>query len=335
MLTTNKLIVFTLLLSLLLWGCNNSKMKDDVSPNKIDLLSNNWPGWAIAYSGFRKGQDPQKKIFPTKAEVLEDLKILDKNWKIIRTYGADQHLIDVLEVIKNNNLKLKVLLGIWLDLEPKYVDDNLAQIKLGIKLANKYKDIVIAINVGNESQVYWSNHNVPQERLIGYIKEVQSKANVPVTTADTWDYWADLEKSQKVIDAVDFIATHIYPVWGGIDIDGAMLNTINTYDSLKLKIPNKKIIITEAGWPTYTEGKLHAPKAGDEVKQKHYFNELMKWSEENKITVFNFSSFDESWKGNGTEGHWGIFSEDRKAKLVMQYLYPELMPSHPTSPSYK
>ena len=61
----------------------------------------------------------------------------------------------------------------------------------------------------------------------------------------------------------------------------------------------------------------------------------MKWSEENKVIVFNFSAFDESWKGTGTEGHWGLFAENRKAKLVMQKLYPELMPDAPTSPGYE
>ncbi len=53
------------------------------------------------------------------------------------------------------------------------------------------------------------------------------------------------------------------------------------------------------------------------------------------MTVFFFEAFDEPWKGNeGTEGHWGLFSEGRKAKLAMQTLYPDLMPSGPTSPSY-
>ncbi|MDA3862189.1 MAG: hypothetical protein PF445_13300 [Melioribacteraceae bacterium] len=317
------------------FGCSTKDSEVEIKESTIDLLSNEYPGWAIAYSGYRNGDDPRSKIFPTQEEVLEDLKILEKNWKIIRTYGADQHLVDVLEVISRENINLKVMLGIWLDGEPKYIEDNLNQLELGIELANKYKEIVIAINVGNESQVYWSDHKVPQEQLITYIKEVQVKTTVPVTTADTWDYWADLEKSQKVIDAVDFIATHIYPVWGRIDIDRGMEVTLHTYDSLKTEIPNKKIIITEAGWPTYTEGDLHAPKAGDEVKQNIYFNELMKWSEANNVIVFNFASFDESWKGTGTEGHWGIFSENRKAKLVMKNLYPELVSDEPTSPEYK
>ena len=60
----------------------------------------------------------------------------------------------------------------------------------------------------------------------------------------------------------------------------------------------------------------------------------MKWSEENNIIVFNFEAFDEPWKGTGTEGHWGLFSVKRKAKLVMQELYPDLMPDGPTPPEY-
>ncbi len=324
-----------LLVLLLLPSCTSDETKSEAADDKIDLLSDEWPGWAIAYSGYRDGQDPRVPTFPSQEEVLEDLRILEKNWEIIRTYGADQHAIDVLEIIRRENIDLKVLLGIWLDGEPEYIEDNEKQVQLGIELANKYDDIVIGVNVGNESQVNWSDHKVPQEKLIQYINEVQSKVDVPVTTADTWDYWANLEESQKVIDAVDFIAAHIYPIWGRVDIDRAMEVTKSTYDSLTTVIPNKKIIITEAGWATYTEGDKHVPKAGDEVKQHEYFYDLMEWSEENKIIVFTFSAFDEPWKGTGTEGHWGLFTEGRKAKLVMETMYPELKSDKPTSPSYE
>jgi len=330
-----KFFVALLLLVVFSFGCSTKDSNVEIKGSKNRVFGAEHPGWAIAYSGYREGDNPQEKIYPTKAEVLEDLNILKQNWKIIRTYGADQHLFDVLEVIKDEKIDLKIMLGIWLDGEPEYVEDNLIQVKLGIELANKYKDIVIGINVGNESQVNWSDHKVPQDRIVSYINEVKSKVDQPVTTADSWDYWADLENSSKVITAVDFIAAHIYPVWGGADIDEGMEKTKFIYDRLKSVIPNKEIIITEAGWPTYTEGELHAPKAGDEVKQNKYFNDLMKWSEANNIVVFNFEAFDESWKGTGTEGHWGLFSERRKAKLVMQKLYPELMPTGPTSPEYK
>ncbi len=330
----NKCLYLVLILIVFI-SCSDKKNVSEVDDNKIDLVSGDWYGKAIAYSGYREGQDPRKEVFPSKEEVLEDLKILERNWQVIRTYGADQHTSDILEVIKKESIKLKVLLGIWLDGEPEYIQDNENQVKYGIELANKYKDIVIAVNVGNECQVHWSDHKVPNEKLISYIKEVQGKVNLPVTTADSWDYWLDLENSKNLIDAVDFVAVHIYPIWGKVDIDRGMKVTEETFDSLTTEIPNKKIIITEAGWATYTEGELHVPKAGDENKQEIYYNQLMEWAEKNKVIVFWFEAFDESWKGKGTEGYWGLFTEERKVKKAMKKYYPELIIDEPTSPSYK
>ena len=80
--------------------------------------------------------------------------------------------------------------------------------------------------------------------MISYINIVKSSVSVPVTTADSWDYWLDLEKSQKLIEAVDFVAVHIYPIWRGLDIDQGMNSTIDTYNKLQTAIPSKKIIIS-------------------------------------------------------------------------------------------
>jgi hypothetical protein len=85
-------------------------------------------------------------------------------------------------------------------------------------------------------------------------------------------------------------------------------------------IRGKTIVLGEAGWASYTIGDQHAPRAGDEKKQKRYYEELTAWAKANDVTVFYFEAFDEPWKGSGTEGHWGLFSADRKAKLAMQGL---------------
>jgi len=113
-----------------------------------------------------------------------------------------------------------------------------------------------------------------------------------------------------------------------------MSSTVDVYNKLRLAIPNKKIVITEAGWATYTEGELHVPQVGNEINQKKYFNELMKWSKDNNVIVFWFEAFDEPWKGTGTEGYWGLFTEGRNAKLVMHEYYPNLITNEPTSPGY-
>ena len=43
---------------------------------------------------------------------------------------------------------------------------------------------------------------------------------------------------------------------------------------------------------------------------------LTDWAKKNGVTVFVFEAFDEPWKGTGTEGHWGLFTVDRKALAV-------------------
>ncbi len=57
-------------------------------------------GKAICYSGFREGQNPNKGIYPTYEETLEDLKILEKNYKYIRMYAPNKHSEITLQVIE-------------------------------------------------------------------------------------------------------------------------------------------------------------------------------------------------------------------------------------------
>ncbi|MBN1465561.1 glycosyl hydrolase [candidate division KSB1 bacterium] len=298
-----------------------------------DLTQQQCYGRCISYSGYREGQNPQKFIYPSQAEILEDLKILEKNWILIRTYGSDQHSEDVLQVIRREKIGLKVMLGIWLDGEPGHEEDNAKQIDTAIRLANDYQDIVVAVNVGNEILVHWSNHKVPEEKAIQYVRQVQDAIAQPVTVADDFLYWR--ENGQKLADAVDFVTMHTYPMWGKQDIDTAIPVTLEHYTSVAQALPGKTIVIGEAGWATYTVGELHAPRAGDEAKQQRYFTELMAWAEQNDVNVFFFEAFDEPWKGSGTEGHWGLFSEGRKAKLAMREWYPDLLPDGPTSPGYE
>jgi exo-beta-1,3-glucanase (GH17 family) len=298
----------------------------------IDLTTQKWHGNAICYSGYRAGQSPQLNRFPTQAQILEDLRILEKNWKLIRLYGGDQHSADVLEVIRRERIGLKVMLGIWLDGRAGHEGESAAQMATGIRLANAYRDIVLAVSVGNEILVSWSDHKLTEEKALEYVQQVRKAVSCPVTVADDVLYWRQPEA--KLASAVDFITMHAYPMWGREDIDTALLSTIKHFESVRQAHPGKTIVLGEAGWASYTEGKQHAPRAGDEKKQQRYYQELTAWAKASNVTVFWFEAFDEPWKGSGTEGHWGLFSEGRKAKLAMQPLYPDLMPAGPTSPGY-
>jgi exo-beta-1,3-glucanase (GH17 family) len=76
---------------------------------------------AVAYSGFRDGQHPDRgdgAVNPSDEEILEDLQILvDHNLDLIRLYDTGENSVTTLKLIREHNLPIKVLLGIWLRAE--------------------------------------------------------------------------------------------------------------------------------------------------------------------------------------------------------------------------
>ena len=302
------------------------------SAKLVDPKVDAWHGPAVAYSGYREGQSPVSGVRPSQDQVAEDLRLLARHWRLIRVYAADRHGEDVLEVIRRENIDLQVMLGIWLAREPGAEEVNARQIAAGIRLANEYEDVVVAVNVGNEVLIEWTAHPVPEDRVIRYVREVKVGVTQPVTVADNYVWWRD--HGAALAREVDFITMHTYPLWERRDIDEGLSYTVENYEDVRGAHPDRAIVIGEAGWASYTEGNLHVPRGGDERKQQRYYEELTDWAREHEVTVFFFEAFDEPWKGTGTEGHWGLFTVDRKAKPAIRELYPDRMPAGPTSPRY-
>jgi exo-beta-1,3-glucanase (GH17 family) len=302
------------------------------SGTAVDLTRQRWNGNGICYSGFREGQNPDKGIYPARRQVAEDLRILARNWSLIRTYDSGQHSEDVLAIIRRDRLPLRVQLGVWLSGKPEAQAANEQQTVNAIRLANQYKDIVAAVSVGNEALVSWSDHRMTEEQLLPYLARIKDGVPQPVTIDDDYLYWQ--QASPKVVNLVDFISLHSYPMWGKKDIDEGLSGTLKAIESVRAAQPNKTIVLGELGWATYTDNAQNAPRAGDESKQQRYYEEIVAWAKAHRMTIFFFEAFDEPWKGSGTEGHWGLYTVDRKAKPAMRALYPDLRPSAPTSPSY-
>ena len=74
-------------------------------------------GNAICYSGYRNGQNPGDKTYPSQEEIHEDLRILQKNWRLLRLYDCSLHAERVLQVIEENQLPFQVMLGAYLGAE--------------------------------------------------------------------------------------------------------------------------------------------------------------------------------------------------------------------------
>lgn len=296
---------------------------------------------AICYSGFRAGQHPDRgngAVNPNEAEILEDLLILEKaGFQLIRLYDAGENSSLTLEVIKKNNIDIKVLQGIWLKAElsnhlscewltapipQTELEDNkkanLTEIKRGIALAKSYPEIICAVNVGNEALVDWNDHKVATEDIISYVKMVQNEIEQPVSVADNYEWWA--ANGEALGAVVDFVSIHIYPVWEGKDIEEALAYSIENITKVKAALPQATIVITEAGWPSVAS---EFGERASEEKQARYYHQLSAFIAKNNITTFFFEAFDEDWKGDptdslGAEKHWGLFNIDRTAKQVMR-----------------
>jgi len=293
-------------------------------------LGGKWIGNAISYGCYRKGQAPGKKG-PSEEEVFQDLTIISKYWNLIRVYSVDDDTELILKVIKKHNFPIKVMLGIWLENEannPERRILNIKQVLRGIKLADKYSDLITAISVGNETQVFWSWHKMNMENLIKYIRAVRNNTNVPVTTADDYNFWNKPESNQ-VANEIDFIVTHIYPLWNGKTLDMAIDWMDETYKQIQKAHPDKVVVVGEVGWATdYNADKKGPDEQGTLIKgevslkaQEKFLISINDWINKNKIITFYFEAFDEPWKGGGEnsgikeiEKNWGVFYEDRTPK---------------------
>jgi exo-beta-1,3-glucanase (GH17 family) len=297
-------------------------------------------GKAICYSGFREGQSPETGIFPTYEEIKEDLLILQNHWKFLRLYDCDKHSEIVLEVIENENLNFKVMLGAYIVAEVNnfgcpwggtYSEDqliknkeiNLRRIQKLIKMANQYPEIIFSLSAGNEACVDWTDHYVPVKSVINYVKMIKKETIQPVTFCENYLPW--LDKLKDLVNEVDFISIHTYPVWEYKNIHEALDYTKDNYFAVANKYPNIPVVITEAGWATNSNGRGICPSNVSEEHQEIYYNDLVNWSEEDNILTFVFEAFDEPWKGSSEpmepEKHWGLFTVDRKPKLVMKELF--------------
>jgi exo-beta-1,3-glucanase (GH17 family) len=351
--------IFNLLIVLLMLGCstpnNQSTLTEkkrgedrgQIKQSESDLLAG--VSKAICYSGFREGQHPDRgegAVNPSYEETLEDLKILSRNsnFSLIRLYDSGENTQIVLKVIKENNINIKVLLGIWLKAElsnhercwwlpgPIPEDElkenkemNTKEMETAVKLAHEYSDIIVALSVGNEALVEWNDHLIDTDSMITYVERVKNKIDQPVTVADNFKWWAD--NGLELSKAVDFISIHVYPLWEGQDIDSALAYSIANVKGVCDALPESKIVITEVGWATVA---VEFGERASEDKQERYYNELMTWAAKMNITTFFFEAFDEPWKGEtgnviGAEKHWGIFNVDRTPKQVMKKLYPGLI----------
>lgn len=300
-------------------------------------------GNAICYSGYRRGQSPDTRCYPSVEQIREDLHLLAPHWQLLRLYDCSPHAERVLQVIAEDELPMRVLLGAYLGAEVSNPGcpwggrhdesvlaanqrENEAEVERLIALARRHADTVFAVAVGNEATVDWTDHLVPVPRMVELVRRVRAAVTQPVTFCENYVPWQ--QTLRPLVPELDFISIHTYPVWEYRGIDDALAYTQANLASVAACHPGVPIVITEAGWCTASNGRGMPAGHAQPQWQAQYCEQLLRWSREAGLLCFFFEAFDESWKGSPDplepEKHWGLFTEDRQPKPAMQVLAPLL-----------
>lgn len=257
----------------------------------------------LCFSPYLEGQNVGDQL--SENQIRRRMDLVSKHVKWVRSFSCT----DGNEYIPKaaHEKGLKTMVGAWIGVDKA---KNEQEIKNLISLAQQgFVDIAV---VGNEVLL---RNELTEQEIIDYIKEVkESLPNTPVSYVDTY---FQHKKHPLLVDACDIILANCYPFWEGKSIEEASSHLQQMYTSTKGIANGKKIIITETGWPNQGD-KIQDAEPSEENAMKYFIN-ANNWSQQEKVDMFYFSSFDESWKihHEGDVGQrWGIWDKIENLKYI-------------------
>jgi GPH family glycoside/pentoside/hexuronide:cation symporter len=129
------------------------------------------------------------------------------------------------------------------------------------------------------------------------------------------DAYYQFSEHPQIVDACDLVLINCYPFWEGCNIDHASVYLKQMVTTAKKAAKGKSVIITETGWPSQGDQVKEAVPSPENAMK--YFINVNNWVQTEKVEMFYFSSFDESWKERyeGNVGQrWGIWDKNEKLK---------------------
>ena len=255
----------------------------------------------LCFSPYMDGQEPGNQL--SEEQIRRRIEIIAPYTQWIRSFSCTEGNELIPRIAKE--FGLKTLVGAWLGDDD---DINNKEMQGLIELADYgYVDVAA---VGNEVMY---RGDLTEEELIQFIEQAKTKiTNIPVGYVDAYYEFSD---RPAITDACDIILANCYPFWEGCDQDYSLLYMKDMYNRALKAGQGKKVIITETGWPNKGTN-LQGAFPSEENALKYFIN-AQKWSKEDHIEMFYFSSFDEAWKV-GSEGdvgpYWGLWDKNEKLK---------------------
>lgn len=295
--TTIAALLAAALLTLLAWWWPNRPQAGDVAMVTERFNS-------VSFAPFRPGQSPLRDIFPTAQQVEEDIALVARRARAIRTYASIEGDYEVAEIAARHGLR--VWKGAWLGQDRLR---NRQEVDRLIATANAHPETVERVIVGNEVLL---RRDLPVSELIAHIDRVKAAVRQPVTYADVWEFWVQFP---EVAQHVDVITIHILPYWEDepLGVERTMAHVRDVYRRMQALFPGKPIAIGEIGWPS--RGRWREDAAPSRVNQAVFIREFIRLSQEMGFDYNLIEAFDQVWKykNEGTVGAaWGLWTADRQ-----------------------
>jgi exo-beta-1,3-glucanase (GH17 family) len=277
----------------------------------------------LAFAPFRDCQSPNLHIFPTAAQMRQDVNIIAKKANALRTYSVLNGGSAAAKYAVSRGLRVSA--GAWLGPETTAAGRaaNHAEIARLIALAHRVH--LESVIVGNEVLL---RRDLTPQQLASYIEEVKAQVHVPVAYADIAGVLMQ-PQNRVVVKAADYLLAHIYPYWDGVSINGAAWYVADKYAEAR-KALGKPVVIGETGWPS--AGPPNGAAVPSMANARRFLAEWIAVAAARKIPYYYFSAFDEMYKTEGGVGsHWGIMTSARKPKFNISSLLvaPGTPPPHP------
>lgn len=278
---------------------------DNFSPEDLhnrfhQILSKGLHG--LCFSVYEAGQKPGDPI--SEEQIQRRIDILKPHIGWIRSFSCTNGNELIPRIAREAGMK--TLVGAWLG---KDAEKNEEELEGLYRLAAE--GVVDIAAVGNE--VLYRD-DLSEEVLLQYI--AAAKSRMPSLPLGYVDAYYEFVERPAIAAACDVILCNCYPYWEGTPFAHAFDHMRHMYQLVVEAVPNKRVLITETGWPSQGESCGGADPSRENALK--YFMKAQFWARENNLEMFYFSSFDEPWK-IGAEGevgaYWGIWDSGEKLKF--------------------
>ncbi|KAG6018091.1 hypothetical protein E4U54_004630 [Claviceps lovelessii] len=255
--------------------------------------------FGVSYTPYRADQGCKSQ-----QDIDDDFRRMAGSYSVIRIYGTDCNQVPmVYSAAKAHGMKL--FLGIW---KPSAVQEEADKIIAGI---NGDWNIVHTVSVGNELV---NNGQVTPGQIIQAVRRARSILraagyNGPVVAVDTFNA---VVAHPEICNESDYCAINAHAFFDstvGAEESGRWLQRTISNVRSAISSPDKKIVITETGWPT--RGASNGRAIPSLENQKLALHSIKQQFGSNPGSIFLFSAFNDLWKKKdmatfNADQYWGI-----------------------------